>query len=129
MNQGFYRTTRTQYGEVTSKKLKKFDSHNKKLARDRSRLVYLLRNRTNGMCPPYIRHKTKVFDSLSKQKSNRAGQTNKMKERFICDFINMEINVVNDKIKSKRAEIRRLEGDIRDDMETRLADDFFESQK
>lgn len=60
----------------------------------KTRKVFLLKCRREGICPKFINHKCKVFDSLLKQNHPYKELINKNITNFKRGFLNMEISVV-----------------------------------
>lgn len=102
---------------------------NERLARNRCRLTYLIRCRTNGVFPRFIADKTTCFRSMEAQAENRAGQLNRMKDGFMRGMLNMEISIANDQIRQQQYDLAELGQEVRRRLPSDDANRFFETQE
>lgn len=104
-----YQQITAEHGQDTTKAIKNLNKICTKITTNTCRLTFLTRCRHSGTFPRYIHDKMKIFDNLKDQHSRRKGQIEKIQTRLMKDYLNMEINVVNDQFKLHNKQREKLE--------------------
>lgn len=131
MDKTFFCSVKDEHGDVNYNKIKKFCDISDKLARNETRLIFLLKCRRNRVIPNFIFDKLKIFDSLKSQNGVQHIRKKilKLENNLSNKFLNLEIDCCHSQVQGSKKDKNLISNDFKNFLPQSKWSIFFNTQK